>query len=269
MAGRAGLLGQPQLAPVRRGHRAADGAPTASGKALVFATSAYAGYSSCRQYYEDIARSSGRRRPRARQAAALRRPPGVRRAAMADHTRQALERLGHDDARLVFTAHSIPVSMAETAGPPGGALRGPAAPHRGLVSRALGRTGPWDLVWQSRSGPPQVPWLEPDVCDHLRGRSTRTGRGAGADRVRLRPHGGRLRPRHGGHGRWPTSSGCRWSGRRPPAPTRAFVRDGARADGRARARPLPADLLPTAQAASGIGLRRRRGRTPRRCPSPC
>ncbi|WP_406675449.1 ferrochelatase [Nonomuraea sp. N2-4H] len=37
-----------------------------------------------------------------------------------------------------------------------------------LVNQALGRTEPWDLVWQSRSGPPQVPWLEPDVCDYLR-----------------------------------------------------------------------------------------------------
>ncbi|MFD2350325.1 ferrochelatase [Nonomuraea ferruginea] len=59
--------------------------------------------------------------------------------------------------------------MAETAGPSGGLYEAQLRRTAELVNRALGRTAPWDLVWQSRSGPPQVPWLEPDVCDHLRG----------------------------------------------------------------------------------------------------
>ncbi|MGW3343446.1 ferrochelatase [Nonomuraea rubra] len=136
-------------------------------KAAVFATSAFAGYSSCRQYYEDIKRISFEGGPELVKMRHYGEHPGFV-AAMADHTRAALERLGRDDARLVFTAHSIPVSMAETAGPEGGLYEAQLRRSAELVSQALGRTEPWDLVWQSRSGPPQVPWLEPDVCDHLR-----------------------------------------------------------------------------------------------------
>jgi ferrochelatase len=136
-------------------------------KAAVFATSAFAGYSSCRQYYEDIARISVEGGPELVKMRHYGDHPGFV-AAMADHTRQALERLGHADARLVFTAHSVPMSMAETAGPSGGLYEAQLRRSAELVSRALGRSGPWDLVWQSRSGPPQVPWLEPDVCDYLR-----------------------------------------------------------------------------------------------------
>ncbi|GGS68909.1 ferrochelatase [Nonomuraea spiralis] len=136
-------------------------------KAAVFATSAFAGYSSCRQYYEDIARISVEGGPELVKMRHFGDHPGFV-AAMADHTRDALARLGRDDARLVFTAHSIPVSMAETAGPAGGLYESQIRGSAELVSQALGRDEPWDLVWQSRSGPPQVPWLEPDVCDFLR-----------------------------------------------------------------------------------------------------
>ncbi|MER7501805.1 ferrochelatase [Nonomuraea pusilla] len=137
-------------------------------RAAVFATSAFAGYSSCRQYYEDIARISIEGGPELVKMRHYGDHPGFV-AAMADHVRAAYERLGDDDARLVFTAHSVPVSMAETAGPSGGLYEAQLRRSAELVNRALGREGrPWDLVWQSRSGPPQVPWLEPDVCDHLR-----------------------------------------------------------------------------------------------------
>ncbi|WP_327105408.1 ferrochelatase [Nonomuraea glycinis] len=136
-------------------------------KAAVFATSAYAGYSSCRQYYEDIARISVDGGPELVKLRHYGDHPGFVEA-MTDHTRQALVRLGRDDARLVFTAHSIPVSMAETAGPSGGLYEAQLRRTAELVCRSLGRTEGFDLVWQSRSGPPQVPWLEPDVCDHLR-----------------------------------------------------------------------------------------------------
>ncbi|MEU8318188.1 ferrochelatase [Nonomuraea sp. NPDC048881] len=136
-------------------------------RAAVFATSAFAGYSSCRQYYEDIARISVEGGPELIKMRHFGDHPGFV-AAMADHTRQALERLGRQDARLVFTAHSIPVSMAETAGPSGGLYESQLRRSAELVNQALGREEPWHLVWQSRSGPPQVPWLEPDVCDFLR-----------------------------------------------------------------------------------------------------
>jgi ferrochelatase len=67
----------------------------------------------------------------------------------------------------VFTAHSIPVSMAQTAGPDGGRYTAQLRETATLVHALAAADLPWDLVWQSRSGPPQVPWLEPDVNDHL------------------------------------------------------------------------------------------------------
>jgi ferrochelatase len=105
---------------------------------------------------------------------------------------------------VVFVTHSIPVAMDETAGPSGG---GYTAMHRDVceavaarVSERRGRTVDWDLVYCSRSGPPQQPWLEPDVNDHLEDLSgaRRPGCRRRAGRVRERPHGGRLRPRHRG-----------------------------------------------------------------------
>ena len=73
-------------------------------------------------------------------------------------------------ARLVFTAHSIPVAMNELSGPARDGLY--AAQQREtarLVAEAVrGPGAEFDLVWQSRSGPPQVPWLEPDINDHLK-----------------------------------------------------------------------------------------------------
>jgi ferrochelatase len=71
--------------------------------------------------------------------------------------------------RLVFTAHSIPTSMAESSGPPDvpARTRRRCARPRPAWSARLDGDWAWDLVFQSRSGPPQVPWLEPDVGDHL------------------------------------------------------------------------------------------------------
>jgi len=67
-----------------------------------------------------------------------------------------------DRARLVFTAHSIPVGMAGA-----GRYREQLEVSARLVAERLGRND-WALVYQSRSGRPQDPWLEPDVCDYLR-----------------------------------------------------------------------------------------------------
>ncbi|APE35650.1 ferrochelatase [Nocardia mangyaensis] len=142
--------------------------------ALVFATSAWGGYSGCRQYDEDIAR--------ARAAVGEGAPELVKLRQYFDHplliesfadaitdavaTIPAAQR---DGVRLVFTAHSIPVAADLAAGPPvdGGRLYSrQVAEAARLCAAATGFTD-YDVVWQSRSGPPQVPWLEPDIVDHL------------------------------------------------------------------------------------------------------
>ncbi|MFC4063118.1 ferrochelatase [Planomonospora corallina] len=142
-------------------------------RAAAFVTSAYSSYSACRQYLDDIAlaRAAVEGAPEVVKLPHYYDRPGFV-AAMADHTREALERLPaacRDGARLVFTAHSVPLSMAATSGPSGGAYEAQLREAARLVVQALGGDREWDLVWQSRSGPPHVPWLEPDVCDHLRG----------------------------------------------------------------------------------------------------
>ena len=143
----------------------------------VFATSAYASFSGCRQYHEDIARARavlGHDSPRppmtAEKLPHYFDTPGFVQA-NADALAAALASLPddvRDTARLVATAHSIPDAMAAVAGPDGGAYQAElhAAAERVVAEVAPGRS--FDLVWQSRSGPPSVPWLEPDVNDHLR-----------------------------------------------------------------------------------------------------
>ena len=141
--------------------------------ALGFATSAYGGYSSCKQYWEDIAAARQKVGPGAPAITKLRQfhdHPGFVDPHV-DAVRTALEKLDPDrraGTRLVFTAHSIPASMAQTAGPDGGRYTAQLNETAALVHAAAAPDLPWDLVWQSRSGPPQVPWLEPDVNDHLR-----------------------------------------------------------------------------------------------------
>jgi ferrochelatase len=141
-------------------------------RAVAFVTSAYGSYSSCRQYLEDIATARAAVGPRAPAVVKLRHyhdHPGFI-AAHVDAVRQArakLPPLPPGRLRLVFTAHSIPVSMARTAGPEGGRYEAQLKETASLVAAEAAPDLPWDLVWQSRSGPPQVPWLEPDVNDHL------------------------------------------------------------------------------------------------------
>ena len=138
-------------------------------RAAVFATSAWGGYSSCRQYVEDIAR--------ARQAAGDGAPELVKLRQYFDHphfvemftdaiaaaARTLPEHL-REDARLVFTAHSIPLAARSRCGPDLYSRQVGYASR--LVAMAAGYSD-YDQVWQSRSGPPRVPWLEPDVADHL------------------------------------------------------------------------------------------------------
>ncbi|HEY3738180.1 MAG TPA: ferrochelatase [Jatrophihabitans sp.] len=135
--------------------------------ALVLATSATAGYSSCRQYFEDMASASAEVGPGAPVLTKLRHffdHPGYIEAHAAG-VREALTRL--PNARLVCTAHSIPVAMDAAAGPNGGLYLAQQDATALLVAAAVGQPD-YDLVWQSRSGPPSVPWLAPDVNDHLR-----------------------------------------------------------------------------------------------------
>lgn len=139
-------------------------------RALAFITSAYSSYSGCRQYLGDIERARSAV-PGAPVIEPLRRffnHPGfiealVQRVQAAyDELGQRIGRAALSSARIVYTAHSIPSSMARTCDYEQ-QLRANAA----LVSERLAHAG-WDLVWQSRSGPPEVPWLEPDIVDHLR-----------------------------------------------------------------------------------------------------
>ncbi|WP_278264352.1 ferrochelatase [Nocardia sp. AG03] len=142
--------------------------------ALVFPTSAWGGYSGCRQYDEDITRARAAVGADAPELVKLRQyfdhPLLIE--SFADAITAALARLPaerRDGARLVFTAHSIPVSADRTAGPPadGGRLYSrQVAEAARLCAAATGFTD-YDVVWQSRSGPPQVPWLDPDIVDHL------------------------------------------------------------------------------------------------------
>jgi ferrochelatase len=144
----------------------------------VLATSAYASFSGCRQYHEDVARarvalSGDAAAPGAPTAEKLPHyfdTPGFVQA-NADALAAALATLPDDvrgTARLVATAHSIPDSMAAVAGPAGGAYQAELLVTAQKVVDAAVPGRPFDLVWQSRSGPPSVPWLEPDVNDHLR-----------------------------------------------------------------------------------------------------
>jgi ferrochelatase len=138
-------------------------------RALVFPTSAYGGYSACRQYDEDIERARAAAGEGAPDLVKLRHffdhPLFV--AAFADAVRAA--GAGFAGYRLVFTAHSVPRAADEASGPPdegGGRYSGQVAEAARLVAAAVGVTD-FDVVWQSRSGPPRVPWLEPDILDHL------------------------------------------------------------------------------------------------------
>ncbi len=140
--------------------------------ALVLATSAFGTYSGCRQYREDLERAAAAvdgaggagPAPRLSKLRLFYNHPGFVEAT-AERLVISLdgEEPGPGD-RLVFTAHSIPRSMAA-------GCSYPEQLHEAarLVLDAAGWAGtPYDLVFQSRSGPPQVPWLEPDVNDHLR-----------------------------------------------------------------------------------------------------
>jgi ferrochelatase len=135
--------------------------------ALAFITSAYSSYSGCRQYREDIARAQQEVGPTAPAVDKLRvffNHPGFIEP-MIEHTNAALAKIPADRriaASLIFTAHSIPQAMAD-----GCRYEVQLREVCRLVTEGVGRAD-WNLVYQSRSGPPQQPWLAPDICDFLR-----------------------------------------------------------------------------------------------------
>ncbi|MBZ5635265.1 MAG: ferrochelatase [Acidobacteriia bacterium] len=129
-------------------------------RVVAFVTSAFGSYSGCRQYIEDIENARGQLRiDKIRPFSAH--PKFIE--AMTDRVRTALAELPQE--RLVFTAHSVPLSMAESS-PYVRELEQACA----AVAQGVGRIGrnDWKLVYQSRSGPPGQPWLEPDIGDYLR-----------------------------------------------------------------------------------------------------
>ncbi|MGV9314140.1 ferrochelatase [Streptomyces sp. NPDC003691] len=159
---------------VRDGHR----------RVAVLTTSAYASYSGCRQYRENLAdalaalAAEGLEVPRVDKLRHYFNHPGFVRP-MVDGVLASLADLPEEvrgGAHLVFTTHSIPTAAADASGPvaehgDGGAY---LRQHRDLarviaeaVREETGTERPWELVYQSRSGAPHIPWLEPDICDHL------------------------------------------------------------------------------------------------------
>ncbi|MDZ7679161.1 MAG: ferrochelatase [Acidimicrobiales bacterium] len=137
-------------------------------RALAFVTSAYSSYSGCRQYREDIeaARAAvGERAPSIDKIRQFWNHPGFIEP-FRNGLRAALDTLEPERrrrARVVFTAHSLPLSLAATSD-----YQAQLHDAVALVADDVAPDLERDLVWQSRSGPPQVPWLEPDINDHLR-----------------------------------------------------------------------------------------------------
>ncbi|HWX93913.1 MAG TPA: ferrochelatase [Terriglobales bacterium] len=136
-------------------------------RALAFVTSAFSSYSGCRQYREDIARAQSTVGPGAPEIEKLRaffNHPGFLEATE-ERVQDALQAISADaqkSVQVIYTAHSIPISMANTCD-----YVRQLEEVRGLISRKLGIRND-ALVYQSRSGVPGQPWLEPDILDYLR-----------------------------------------------------------------------------------------------------
>jgi ferrochelatase len=139
-------------------------------RAIAVATSAFSSYSACRQYIENIADARaavGEGAPVIEKLPPYWHHEGFL-AAMADRVCAALSELPAGEAELIFTAHSIPASMASTSRY--------EEQLREASRRIAAQVGcqRWTLVWQSRSGSPSQPWLEPDINDYLRDRENKS-----------------------------------------------------------------------------------------------
>jgi protoporphyrin/coproporphyrin ferrochelatase len=135
--------------------------------ALAFVTSPYSSYSGCRQYREDIAAAQaevGRGAPKVDKLRVFYNHPQFIEASVG-RVRDALLSFcqkERDAVRFVISAHSVPCSMAESSD-----YESQLRETSRIVAEAVGCRR-WDLVFQSRSGPPGQPWLGPDILDHLR-----------------------------------------------------------------------------------------------------
>lgn len=135
-------------------------------RVLVFVTSAFSSYSGCRQDREDVIRACetvGEGAPVFDKLRVFYNHPGFIEP-MIKKTQQALNQFPAElrqDVHMIFTAHSIPMGMARNSDY---VVQLEEACR--LVAECIGTTN-YKLVYQSRSGPPQVPWLEPDICDYL------------------------------------------------------------------------------------------------------
>lgn len=136
-------------------------------RAIAFFTSAFSSYSGCRQYRENIAAAQaevGEGAPQVDRLRVFYNHPGYIEPVI-EHVRTAFAQIPAERqaaAKLIFTAHSIPMAMADN-------CRYVAQLNEScrLVAEGVGHTE-WQLVYQSRSGPPSQPWLEPDILDTLR-----------------------------------------------------------------------------------------------------
>lgn len=136
-------------------------------RALAFVTSAYSSYSGCRQYLENIEEARAQVGPAAPVIDKLRAyynhpgfiNPNIENVTAALNQIPASRR---GQAHLIFTAHSIPQEMAASCN-----YRAQLLEAGGLIAKGAGSDS-WRLAYQSRSGPPQQQWLEPDICDYLR-----------------------------------------------------------------------------------------------------
>jgi ferrochelatase len=156
-----------------------DGRP----RLLGVATSAYSSYSSCRQYREDFGKALQTTdlvgEVRIDKVRLYYNHPGFLLpfvdGVVTAIAQAATAGLAVDDLEIVFTTHSIPVIMAESSGPagtpaPGAYVSQHLAGSQFVIDAAQQRLGAgatlsWQLAYQSRSGPPQMPWLEPDIND--------------------------------------------------------------------------------------------------------
>lgn len=159
-------------------------------KVLAWVTSAYSSYSGCRQYRENLFSALAENSLQGKMVIDKVRHyfdhPGFLRPVIEDltHKLEGLSSQGFEarDIRVMFATHSIPDSMGETSGPParrsefhapGGAYEAQHLAASELVMNSVKEKMnnsdlSWELVYQSRSGSPQIPWLEPDVNDAIR-----------------------------------------------------------------------------------------------------
>jgi ferrochelatase len=138
-------------------------------RALAFMTSAYSSYSGCRQYRENVEQAqqqAGEGSPQIDKIRVFYNHPGFI-AANVDRIQAAISTLSAENRptiRIAFTAHSIPMSMANNCH----YVKQLEETCRLIAEELKVPADRWRLVYQSRSGRPEDPWLEPDIGDHIR-----------------------------------------------------------------------------------------------------